>query len=196
MTLSPTLALACFLPVWVGLLIRAVQPYPLDYRLLFLALLVIAVEQAHMARVDLRQIEVVSQHYSGNQLTYFSRVVLATIGLELVGFYTAVAGYPGWGMWIILGSLIGFNLMANLRIEPASQPSVHPAGIASRLDVLLVDLVALGLGLLWMANIARLWVAALLLGLALLYETNKLLAYFGPKGSQTTSSVHITDSTE
>jgi hypothetical protein len=112
MKFSPALAAVLFMPAAVGLLYQAVQPHPWPHRLLAIALLLAIFEQAHMARVDLRNVEVISQRLGDPRLKPFSRIVIWTVVGQLVGFYGAAVGYLGWGMATIMLSVIGFNLTA------------------------------------------------------------------------------------
>lgn len=183
MVLRPAFAAALFLPAGLGLWGQVLQPDPLPYRMLALALLLISMEQAHMARVDLRQVIAVQQRRTGlspgdnERLTAFHRLVWLTILGELAGFYLAAAGYLGPGVLVILASLVGFNLTAGIRLEPAAASPIHAAGVRTRLDVLAIDAVAMGLGLLWMARLAQGWVAGGLLALVLLYASIKVVIY-------------------
>ncbi|MGF1570275.1 MAG: hypothetical protein ACFCVD_19755 [Nodosilinea sp.] len=183
MVLRPDLAAALFLPAGLGLLAQVLQPHPLPHRILALALMLISVEQATMARVDLRQIALVERgltlhaHGQDANLARFRRVVIATIGGELAGFYLAATGYLGGGVLVILTSLVGFNVAAGVRLDPAAAEPIQPAGMGSRLDVLAIDGVAMGLGILWIAHLARGWVAGGLLALVLVYAASKLMTY-------------------
>jgi hypothetical protein len=187
--LRPTIAAICFLPAGIGLLVQAVQSLALDDRLLFGALLIMCVEQAHMARVDLQQIEAVKHYGQIPQLQPFRQVVVGTIVVELLGFYLAAGGFPGWGALVILGSLIGFNLVAKIRLTPHGPTPVSVAGITTRLDVLMIDAIAVGLVLLWLTDAARLLAAAILLGLTLLYEVSKLVTYVSQSLAQPSQEI-------
>lgn len=182
MTLSPTLAAALFMPASAGLLYQAMQPYPWPHRLLALALLLAIFEQAHMARVDLQHVEVVSQRLSDLRLNdprlrHFGRVVTWTIAGQLVGFYGAAAGHLGWGMALILLSLIGFNLGATLRLEPAGPQPIQTADWRSRLGVLGLDAIAFILALLWIGQRCQGWVAGGMFAITVGYGASKLVTY-------------------
>jgi hypothetical protein len=62
------------------------------------ALLIMCVEQAHMARVDLQQIEAVKHYGQIPQLQPFRQVVVGTIVVELLGFYLAAGSLVG-ALW-------------------------------------------------------------------------------------------------
>ncbi|MGB5972641.1 MAG: hypothetical protein WBG38_04950 [Nodosilinea sp.] len=177
MTFSPMMAAALFMPATAGLLYQAVQPHPWPHRLLALALLLATFEQAHMARVDLSHVEAVSQRRRDSRLSQFAQVVAWTVAGQLVGFYGAAAGYLGWGMATSLISVIGFNLLATIRLEPAASQPIQAAGWRSRLVVLVLDAIALALAVLWITQRFQSWVASGMLALTLLYGASKLVSY-------------------
>ncbi|MFQ4135728.1 hypothetical protein PGN35_005355 [Nodosilinea sp. PGN35] len=193
MTFSPTWAAALFMPATAGLLYQAVQPHPWPYRLLALALMLMSLEQAHMARVDLRQGEMVGQRSRDPRLGHFARVVGLAIAGQVAGFSIAALGHLGWGMGLILVSLLGFNLAATIRLEPASPRPIQAAGWRSRLDVLALDAIALGLALLWIAQRAQGWVAGGLFAITVVYGSSKLATYAAALRSSSAagSAIHI-----
>lgn len=199
MTFSPTLAALLFMPAAMGLLYQAVQPNSWPHRLLALALLIGIFEQAHMARVDLRHVELVEQRVAipplgDPRLKPFGQVVLWTVVGQLVGFYGAAAGYLGWGMAVILLSVIGFNLAATIRLEPAGPQPIQSTGWRSRLDVLGLDAIALLLALLWMADRFQGWVAGGMFAITVGYGASKLVIYLTAAlrtGSAPGSAVHV-----
>ncbi|MGF1517267.1 MAG: hypothetical protein ACFCVB_05610 [Nodosilinea sp.] len=202
MTLSPALAAALFMPAAAGLLYQVGQPYTWPHRLLALALLLMSFEQAHMARVDLRYVELVTQRprdlsgdLSGDlsrdlRLHRFGQVVMLAVLGQLLGFSVAAAGYLGWGMALILVSLLGFNLTATIRLEPSAAQPIQAAGWRSRLPVLILDAIALMLALLWIAQKFQAGVAGGLFAITLLYGASKLLAYLTAATRQK-SLVHV-----
>lgn len=195
MTLSPAWAAALFMPATVGLLYQAVQPHPWPYRLLALALMLMSLEQAHMARVDLRHGKIVGQRSRDPRLGHFSRVVMLAIAGQVAGFSIAALGHLGWGMGLILVSLLGFNLAATIRLEPASPKPIQTADWRSRLGVLGLDAIALVLALLWIAQRAQGWVAGGLFAITVLYGGSKLVAYITAalqSGSAAGSAIHVT----
>ena len=194
MLIRPAVVGACFLPAGLGLLHQVGQPLPLPQRLLALALLLMLFEQAHMARVDLRQVAGARQQGYDPRLRRFTHILWATIAGEWVGFYLTAAGYLGLGAVVIVSSLLGFNLTSQVRFEANT---LKPVGIRDRLDVIVIDLLALGLGLLWMLDLARLWVASILFGLTLIYGVAKLAAYVTvwlPRAFP--SAIHIANSAQ
>jgi hypothetical protein len=190
MTLSPAFAAALFMPAAAGLLYQAVQPHPWPHRLLALALLLMSFEQAHMARVDLRHINLVAAQTSDARLGHFGRVVMLTIFGQLLGFSVAAAGFLGRGMALILVSLVAFNLAATIRLEPGAAQPVQAAGWQSRLDVLILDAIALILALLWIAQYLQGWVAGGLFAITLLYGVSKLFVYL-TAATHKKSLVHV-----
>ncbi|MEO1068324.1 MAG: hypothetical protein AAFW95_04295 [Cyanobacteria bacterium J06638_6] len=190
MKLSPILAASLFMPATIGLLVQVVEPHPWPYRLLALSLMLMSLEQAHMARVDLRHGEIVSLRSCDRRLDHFHRVVTLTILGQVAGFSLAAWGYLGWGMALILLSLIGFNMAATIRLEPAHVPPVQAAGWRSRLDVLTLDAIALLLAVLWIAQRFEAWVAGGMFAITLVYGGSKLVTYSQSLWSKT-SAVHI-----
>ncbi|TVQ07378.1 MAG: hypothetical protein EA368_14320 [Leptolyngbya sp. DLM2.Bin27] len=190
MTLSPALAAALFMPAAAGLLYQAVQPHPWPHRLLALALLWMSFEQAHMARVDLRHIKLVAEHSSDARLGHFGRVVMLTVFGQLLGFSVAAAGFLGAGMALILVSLVGFNLAATIRLDPGAAKPVQAAGWRSRLNVLILDAIALSLALLWIAQRLQGWVAGGLFAITLLYGVSKLFGYL-TAATRRKSLIHV-----
>lgn len=192
---SPHLAAGLFIPPGLGLVGQLALPHPLAHRILALALLLISVEQAHMAKVDVRHIALVHQRQPDARLQPFARLVWLTIAGQLVGFYLAAAGTLGGGVLVILTSLLGFNLGASLSLNPTALEPVIASSWRDRLDVLAIDLVAMILGGLWIAGWGQLWVAGGLLTLVLLYGTGKLITY-GQAWAKARSAVHVADTAQ
>lgn len=173
---------ALFLPAALGLLGQAIWALGLTgsgrakgaVAVLAIATFLICLEQARMAAVDLWQIEAVRPQRQDSQLNRFSLVTRSTIAIELVGFYVAVL-WVGWGALIVLLSQLWFNLLAEIQLQPAAPAPVQPRRWADRLSVLAADGVGLGLVSLWIAGVAPLYNAALLLGIVLVYGWVKYL---------------------
>ena len=189
MKFSPALAAVLFMPAAMGLLYQAVQPHPWPHRLLAIALLLAIFEQAHMARVDLRNVEVISQRLGDPRLKPFSRIVIWTVVGQLVGFYGAAAGYLGWGMATIMLSVIGFNLTATLRLEPMGPQFIQAAGWRSRLTVLILDAIALSLAGLWITQHFQNGVAVGMFAITALYGASKVVTYVKALGQP--SAIHV-----
>jgi hypothetical protein len=192
---SPHLAAALFIPAGLGLVGQLALPYPLAHRILALALLLISVEQAHMAKVDLRHIALVQQKQPDARLQPFARLVWLTIVGQLVGFYLAATGYLGGGVLMILTSLLGFNGGAAIRLDPSALEPITASSWRDRLDVLTIDVLAMILGGLWMAGWGQLWVSGGLLALVMLYGTGKLITY-GQAWAKARSAVHVADTAQ
>ncbi|MBE9140454.1 hypothetical protein IQ254_25180 [Nodosilinea sp. LEGE 07088] len=190
MNLSPALAASLFMPATMGLLVQVVTPHPWPHRLLALSLMLMSLEQAHMARVDLRQGDLVALRSPDRRLAQFRRVVTLTVLGQVAGFSVAAWGYLGWGMGLILLSLIGFNLAATIRLDPETVPPVQAAGWRSRLAVLSLDAIALLLAVLWIAQRGEAWVAGGMFAITLLYGGSKLATYARALG-RPTSAIHI-----
>jgi hypothetical protein len=190
MNLSPALAASLFMPATIGLLVQVIEPHPWPYRLLALSLMLMSLEQAHMARVDLRHGEILGLRSPDRRLIHFRRVVTLAILGQVAGFSVAAWGYLGWGMAIILLSVMGFNLAATIRLEPAASPPIQAAGWRSRLAVLILDAIALFLAALWIAQRLEAWVAGGMFAITLVYGGSKLVTYIRALGSQT-SAIHI-----
>ena len=188
----------CFLPAGLGLLSQGLQPLPLAQRWLALALGLMLMEQAHMARVDVQRWLAVRSLGPTPRLNRFATVLTLTILGELAGFYLAAAGWLGWGMVTILVSLLGFNLLANGHFQ---DEGFQASGPRARWVVIGIDGIALGLALLWLASVGRLVVASGLLGVSLVYGVAKLYAYATNRVSlaerpPAASAVHIPYATQ
>jgi len=157
---------------------QLVQASSWSSRLLILALLLLAPEQAHMAGADLRQIQSVQRRHPDHRLQAFYRVVWATIVGQLLGFYLAAVGQFGGGLVMILGSLIGFNLLAPIRLAPGDEAPIIACGPQDRIDVLVLNSVAGGLGCLWWMDLGRFWAAVGILLIAAVYVAAKFKSYY------------------
>ncbi|HEY9879973.1 MAG TPA: hypothetical protein V6D29_16080 [Leptolyngbyaceae cyanobacterium] len=173
---SPLVIYPLFLPAGLGLLGQVVWALGWSDRtastwavgLLALGTLLICLEQAHMAVVDLRQIHLVKQQTPDPRLRHFYWITLSTIAIELIGFYVATP-WLGWGALIVLLSQAWFNLLANIQLHPATPQPIRSWGIRDRLPVLVADGVGLLLASLWIAQIVPIWGASLLLSIVLIY---------------------------
>ncbi|MEO1401980.1 MAG: hypothetical protein AAFV72_12130 [Cyanobacteria bacterium J06635_1] len=155
-----------FLPAATGLLWHCLSTPGLTVRLLNLAFFLLCLEQARMAAVDLRHIELADQVTPNRPLRRFRAVTLTTIGLELLGFYIAVVWLTGGAVWVLV-SLIFFNSFATVQIAPGG--TVEPRPLSDRLPVLVADGISLLLVGLWHLQIAPLIVSFTLVALIALY---------------------------
>jgi hypothetical protein len=172
------IATALFIPAMVGLTVQLVMTSSWADRLLILALWLLAPEQAHMAGADLRQIDRVGRQGPDPQLQPFHQLVWVTILGQLLGFYLAGIGQAGWGILIILSSLIGFNLKATIRLVPGAKQPILPWGPQHRVDVLLLNGIAAGLSIFWIMNLGQFWAAAGILLIAAAYVASKVGTYY------------------
>lgn len=155
-----------FLPAAVGLLWRCFNAPSLPVRLLNLAFFLLCLEQARMATLDLQQIQLANPLQPSGPLRRLRRVTLTTIGLELLGFYSAVVWLTAGATWVLV-SLIFFNSFAPVQIDRAG--IVAPRPLSDRLLVLAADGVSLLLVGLWHLQIAPLSVSLALVALIALY---------------------------
>jgi hypothetical protein len=158
-----------FFPACVGLMIKISQGGA-DRALFALALLLLAIDQARMATVDLTQVAAVKSPIQtpDQRLDLFYRITLSTVIVELLGFYGAL-GNLGGGAMLVLLSQVGFNLLANIQLQPDTEEPIQDWGIADRLPVLIADGVGLALVCLWLSGVAPLVMAAALLFMVLIY---------------------------
>ncbi len=154
----------------------ATESMPTGTAYLAIALILLGLDQARMAIVDLQQIDQV-QHIpdftADPSLQRFRWVTLSTIGIELAGFYGAI-GELGWGAIVILLSQLWFHGLAGIQLRPGEERAIVPFGLRPRLPVLIADGVGIGLIILWMQNIAPLAMALGLLGMVLAYGLVKM----------------------
>lgn len=169
--IAVTIALL-FLPACLGLLGLVLGDAALADKLLALGILLLCVDQARMAVVDLEQVAAVKRQVADPRLQRFHQVTLTTIFVELCGFYGASISL-GWGAIAILFSQIWFNLGAGIQLDPTAKIPIQSWGVRDRLPVLIANIIGLALVSLWMLAIAPLWISGGLLGLLLLYGYGK-----------------------
>ncbi len=148
-----------------------------DHRLLALALLLLGLDQARMATVDLTHIHALKPTTSDREaplLKWFEMITWSTIGLELIGFLLSWQ-WLGWGSAVVLLSQLWFNLLAGVQLVPEAQPSIQPFGIKDRAIVLIADSLGLILCGLYGLTIQPLAMAIGLLSMVLLYGFIKYL---------------------
>lgn len=170
------LILLVFLPAGLGLLIQAAYPAlsltasPISgsQRLLSLSLALFCPELAHMAIVDLCNINRIAKSQGDSRLRRFLKVTVSTVVLEVVGFYIALVSLQ-WGAIAIIFSQLWFNLLAGIQLCPGQSPPVTSCGISDRRAVLLANGLGLGLISLWPLAAARIWLAAGLFTLITLF---------------------------
>lgn len=169
--IAVTIALL-FFPACVGLLGQVLGDVALSDKVLALGILLLCVDQARMAVVDLEQVAAVKRQVTDPRLQRFYQVTLVTIFVELCGFYGASVSL-GWGAIAILLSQIWFNLGAGIQLDPTAKIPIQRWGVRDRLPVLIANGIGLILISLWMLAIAPLWISGGLLGLLLAYGWGK-----------------------
>ncbi|MDX2098704.1 MAG: hypothetical protein SFW36_13085 [Leptolyngbyaceae cyanobacterium bins.59] len=157
-----------FLPALIGIGRQVIWGNAWSYKLLALGLVLLCIEQTYMAIVDLQQISEVKQQVQDEQLRRFFWVTVSTIALELTGFYLAMRSL-GWGAVLVLVSLVWFNALATIKLQPSNPEPIQQRKFLERLPVLIADVVGLMLVALWIAKIGPLWAASILLGMLLHY---------------------------
>jgi hypothetical protein len=157
-----------FFPASLGLLSQVIGGNELSHQLLALALLLLCVDQARMAVVDLEQVKQVKQKVQDARLDNFYWVTVSTIVLELLGFYSAYI-WLGWGAILVLLSQIWFNVLAGIQLQPAEENPIQSWGIPERSIVLVADVIGLILVSLWIMQLVPLWMASGLLGMLVIY---------------------------
>lgn len=140
----------------------------LSSQLLALALLLLCIDQARMAVVDLENVKQVKQQVPDPRLNNFYRVTISTIVVELLGFYGSYL-WLGWGAVLVLLSQVWFNLLAGIQLQPAEENPIQAWGIPERSIVLIADGIGLILVSLWILQIAPLWMASGLLMMVVIY---------------------------
>ncbi|MGI0490733.1 hypothetical protein ACN4EG_02890 [Alkalinema pantanalense CENA528] len=167
-----------FLPAIVGLGWQTIAAVNWATRGVIIALLLLCGDQCRMAIVDLENVALVKDLTLAKKLTQDARlsrfygVTIATIVIELLGFYSAI-GWLGWGAAIVLLSQVGFNLLAGIQLQPQESAPIVPWGIRDRLPVLIADALGLGLVGCWVAGIQPLAMALGLLTMVLIYGVVK-----------------------
>lgn len=129
-----------------------------------------------MAWVDLENIARVKAQQEDSHLNRFYTVVVGTIVLELLGFYSALLSLQ-WGGLIIIFSQLEFNLLAGIQLWPQETPAVVEFGISKRWPVLIANTVGMALLGFWFISDIRIWLAG---GLLLLIIIFLLLKYVVP----------------
>jgi hypothetical protein len=157
-----------FLPASLGLLAQVFGGDKLSHQLLALALLLLCIDQARMAVVDLENVKQVKQQVQDPRLDNFYWVTVSTIVLELLGFYGSYI-WLGWGAILVLLSQVWFNVLAGVQLQPGEENPIQTWGIPERSIVLIADGIGIILVSLWIAQIAPLWMALGLLAMVLIY---------------------------
>ncbi len=157
-----------FFPACLGILGQFIRPEAFDHRLLALGLLIFAIDQARMAVLDLKNIKIAKESVEDVRVQHFYYTTICTIALELLGFYVASVQL-GWGIILVLGSQVGFNFFANIRIQPTESVIIQNKPFSEQITVLIADIVGLILIGFWMNAIAPLTIVLTLWIMAIAY---------------------------
>jgi len=165
-----------YFPASAALLWQASESLLLSHRLVSLALALFCVELARMAAVDLCNVLAVSEKGQAKEgqadrekdLNRFRTVVVSTIVLELIGFYTALF-YVACGAAVVIFSQLWFNWFVGIQLWPGLTPEITVFKIQQRIPVLAVNALALLMLSLWFVPAYRLWIAVGLLVLIVLF---------------------------
>jgi hypothetical protein len=173
----PILVLLPFTIALSGILWQLVVIPQLDHQLLALALLLLGLDQARMAIVDLTHIHMLKPTVSDGEvplLNRFETITWSTIGLELIGLLLSWQ-WLGCGSAVVLLSQLWFNLLAGVQLVPGAKPSIQTFGIKDRAIVLVADSLGLILSGLYGLTIQPIAMATALLSMVLLYGLIKYL---------------------
>lgn len=174
--MSPTAwnLLLLFFPAGLGILAQVIGNHSWDQRLIAVGLLLLCIDQARMALLDLEQIAAARRQTADPRLQTFRQITLTTIALELAGFYLATV-WLGWGILVVLLSQVWFNALAPIQIQGDTERPVQPRPWGDRIPVLIADGLGMGLVGLWMAQLAPPGIALVMGGLAIAYGSIKYL---------------------
>ncbi|WP_414620175.1 hypothetical protein [Calothrix sp. CCY 0018] len=168
-----------FFPACLGILKQVIWNTELTHQLLAFGIFLFCIEQANMANHDLQKVTDAKAQIKDARLDIFNRITIITILIELIGFYLSSI-YLGWGSFIILISLIWFNIFANIKINNSANNIIINWNITERLPILSADVVGLILIGMWMLNIASNWISWGLFVMAVVFCGIKLFLYFKP----------------
>ncbi|BFM39836.1 hypothetical protein [Synechocystis sp. LKSZ1] len=188
MVASHRLVPLLFLPAGIGLLHPILIDGPLDQRLLALGFLLLAVDQARMARLDLANITTVQIQLAERglatfspSLTTFTRLTWGTILWELLGFYSG-AFHLGWGIILVLSSQVFFNALATISLTPGAPEPLQPKPLGEKWGLVVANSCGIGLILLWMADVMPWAIVLGLWAIACIYAGGKILQSINPSG--------------
>jgi hypothetical protein len=159
---------AIYFPACCLLLGKTIVATDLSERILAVALLLLALDLARMAVVDLTAVKVLRQEGEDAAVAGFFRVTASTIVLELWGLY-ATWSHLVWGGTIVSVSQLWFNLLVRVQLNPTATVKVEPWRIVDRLPVIGAQIFALVILFLYSQDFARLWLAIILLTAILIY---------------------------
>jgi hypothetical protein len=159
---------AIYFPAGCLLLGKTIVATDLSERILAAALLLLALDLARMAVVDLEAVDVLRQEGEDTAVTGFFCVTVSTIVLELLGLYAT------WGNLVLGGTIVSvsqlwFNLLVRVQLQPTATVRVQPWPIVDRLPVIGAQIFTLVILFLYSQDFARLWLAIILLASILIY---------------------------
>lgn len=163
-----------FFPAFLGILLQLLRENTLSYALLAVGFVLLGIDQARMAVVDLVQISQVRAKVEDPRLLRLYFLTLFTIGLELIGFYLA-SWQLGWGIEIVLLSQVIFNAWATIQLQPHQEPPIAPRSGQTRSPILAGNILAMGLVGLWMRDIAPMTITLAAWGIAIAYILGKFV---------------------
>ena len=161
-----------FFPPSLGLLWQIIQVEDLSFKLIAIATILICLDQARMAVIDLDNINLGKKELQDSRLDRFYQITIITIIIELLGFYCTYF-WLGWGAILILFSQVYFNSLVNIKIDTKPQFLIENKSIQDKILILLIDISAIIMVALWIFNIYSLTIAIILLSLVLIYEIIK-----------------------
>ncbi len=170
-----------FFPACLGLLPQIVSPHPLTHQSLAFGLLLLGIDQARMAALDLQQIAQIRTQTTDPRLVFFYRLTLSAIAGELFGFYLAMV-YLGTGIILVLGSQVWFNALAEIRLQPEQADPIATKPLAERIGLTLGNVIALIMIGAWMQNIYPVTMVVGLWSTAIAYAVIKMGQKYLPIG--------------
>jgi len=177
-----------FFTACLGILGQIIRGHTLSYQLLAIGFVLLAIDQARMAVIDLDQIALVRNQVGvqvgDQQLLKLYYLTLFTIILELIGFYLAWWRL-GWGIEIVLVSQVIFNALAAIQLQPSLEPPIAARSWQTRSPILVGNVLAMVLVGLWMREIAPMTITLAAWGIAIAYIMGKFVLRIGNKDSMT-----------
>ena len=162
-----------FFPASRGLGWQIFHQSELSSKLIAVAFFGFCLEQARMAVVDLKLYQQAQSLYQDYRLDQFKWVLVITILVELIGFYTA-SWQLGWGAIIVLLSQVLFNCFAGIKFNQGKKITVETDSLAERKLELLADFWGIVLMSLWTVHFYSLVIAIAMLIIILIYALVKL----------------------
>ena len=163
-----------FFPACLLILRQAISSEHLSYSLLAIGLFLLAIDQARMADLDLRQVMIAKVNGKDRRLNRFFRLTLLTIITELAGFYLTQRSL-GWGIQLVLFSQLMFNGLATIQLQiSGAEVTIITRSIGDRLRLIMANGIAMSLMGLWMAKIAPLAIVSSLWAIAIAYASLKI----------------------